>query len=254
MQPDELDKQAAVEKTHWWFRMRRALLTNGLSSPRLENNSRILEIGAATGGNFQVCQQFGNYYALDLSSYALGVCQGKGIGNLVRANGRSLPFDGDQFDAVIAFDILEHIEEDNEAIGEIFRILKPGGRLLVNVPAFQWMFSAHDSAFDHVRRYQPNELESKVAEAGFAIDYRTYWSFFIFPAVALVRAASGQQKSQQETKTDFDRKLPKPAEWMLNALARLELALIRRRISLPIGISLLCFARKAAIGDKPRPA
>ena len=112
MQPRELDKQAAIEGHHWWFKARRRLLKSGFKFSLERTQAEILEIGAASGGNYSVCRQFGNYHALDLSTYALDICRRKGIVNRIHSDACSIPRDAKSFDVVVAFDILEHIEED----------------------------------------------------------------------------------------------------------------------------------------------
>lgn len=252
MRKEELEKQAAREGNHWWFVVRRDLLAHGFTRGACGEHPEILEIGAASGGNEPVCRRFGRYTAFDLSDSALDICRSRGIERLVRGDAESLPFAANSFDFVVAFDIFEHLQGDEVSMWEIARVLRPGGVLLANVPAFQKLFSGHDVSFDHIRRYQPGEFDTKLRKAGFETLFRSYWSFFIFPAVYLVRTLAGRPSEGQEAKSDFDRPLPAIVTWTMSALANLELFLMRRGVSFPFGVSYCCFARKPMTTPGPR--
>jgi len=246
MKKSEIDKQAERESTHWWFRARRGILEALLERSQLKANGNVLEIGAATGGNFSVCSRFGHYHALDISGGALLHCRDKGIERLVQADAQHLPFQKEQFDAVIAYDILEHLSRDELSLSEISRILRKDGVLQINVPAFQKLYSSHDQAFDHIRRYQPGEMEKKLKSAGFEIEFKSYWSFFIFPAIFVYRILFNKTKDTDDPKSDFELKLPIFVDWVLSSFSGMEVFLIRRGVTLPFGVSFACIARKSS--------
>ncbi len=244
MKREELEKQRVRENGHWWFETRRALLTYGFERAAPGETLEILEVGAATGGNDQICSRFGRYTALDLSDAALGICRSRGVKRLVRGDGQTLPFASGTFDVIVMFDILEHLSEDEASLREARRILRPGGTLLANVPAFQRLFSEHDISFDHVRRYQPGELQAKLRRAGFETIFRSYWSCIIFPAVFVIRTLSRKSSGKMASRSDFDRPMPLFVAMIPKILAYVELFLIRHNVSLPFGVSYCCFARK----------
>jgi SAM-dependent methyltransferase len=244
MRAIEITRQAALEESHWWFMSRRALLCWGLGKDNPPGALRILDIGAATGGNRSMCENFGEYVALDLSEAAVECCRSRGLRKLVQGDARQLPFSEASFDVVVALDILEHLPEDEISIAEIARVLRPKGRLIVNVPAFQRLFSSHDVSFDHIRRYEPKELPRKLRHAGFSLDHWTYWSFFIFPAVFVLRTLTWTEPRNDTVRNDFDLWLPPGTETVMRFFAGLELFLIHLGIRLPFGVSYFCVSNK----------
>ena len=163
---------------------------------------------------------------------------------LVQGDARQLPFSEASFDVVVALDILEHLPEDEISIAEIALVLRPKGRLIVNVPAFQRLFSSHDVSFDHIRRYEPKELPRKLRHAGFSLDHWTYWSFFIFPAVFVLRTLTWTEPRNDTVRNDFDLWLPPGTETVMRFFAGLELFLIHLGIRLPFGVSYFCVSNK----------
>ncbi|NUS72522.1 MAG: class I SAM-dependent methyltransferase [Corynebacteriales bacterium] len=189
MEATEIRKLAALEDTHWWYRERRTLLARALR--RLAATpGRALDIGAAGGGNTRVLREHGwDPVALEYSVEGAQVAHERGL-NVIRADARYLPIQSEAMKLVIAFDILEHIKEDNLAAGEIFRALEPGGTALIAVPADPKLWSAHDEAVDHVRRYTRESLHAVMSEAGFIIDELWSWNVLMRPLAAWKRRSS----------------------------------------------------------------
>jgi len=182
MEATEIRKLAALEDKHWWYRERRALLARELR--RLGPPGRALDIGAAGGGNTRVMRAHGwSPIAVEYGAEGAEVARERGL-RVLRADARQLPVESGSADLVVAFDVLEHIEEDYLAVAEFRRVLRPGGTLLIAVPCDMRLWSAHDVAVDHVRRYSRDGLESVVRKAGFDIDALWSWNVLLRPVAA----------------------------------------------------------------------
>jgi len=185
----EVRKLAALEDTHWWYRERRHLLARALDGLRPGD---ALDIGAAGGGNTRVLRERGwRPVALEYGPEGAEVAHERGLLTL-RADATRLPIDDAALDLVVAFDILEHIEDDDLAVREVARILRPEGTFLVAVPADPRLWSAHDVAVDHVRRYTRETLSAVLHRGGFEVVDMSSWNVLLRPVVALRRKkASG---------------------------------------------------------------
>ena len=187
MEGTEVRKLAALEARHWWYQERRHLLAQAI---RGLEPGRAIDIGAAGGGNTMVLQQAGwRATALEYSADGAEVAHERGL-PVLRSDATSLPLAGDSVDLVVAFDILEHLEDDDAAVREVHRVLRPTGTYLIAVPADPRLWSAHDEAVDHVRRYTRTELLALLDRGGFEVDDVRSWNVLLRPVVALRRRAS----------------------------------------------------------------
>lgn len=188
MDISEIQKLTALEETHWWYKERRALLDRELR--RLAGPGLALDIGAAGGGNTRVMQARGwRVVAADYSVKAVEIARGRGL-SVLRADARELPVRSGSCDLVTAFDVLEHIDEDYLVTAEIARVLKPGGIVLIAVPCDMSLWSAHDEAVGHVRRYSQATLAQVVRQAGLDIDSMWSWNVLLRPVLALRRRSA----------------------------------------------------------------
>jgi SAM-dependent methyltransferase len=185
MQTAEIEKLASLEENHWWYQERRVVL-NGLLK-QLGTPGRALDIGAACGGNTRVLNQNGwQATALDYSAAGPEICRRRGV-TAVRADATRLPFSPGSLDLVVAYDVLEHIDEDVLVVQEVHRVLRPGGHFLVAVPADPALWSAHDRAVDHRRRYTPAALNHVIATNQFEITKMWNWNVLMKPALKVRR-------------------------------------------------------------------
>ncbi len=222
-------KLAELEGTHWWYRERRHLLARQVRdlAPGVA-----LDVGAAGGGNTRVLRGLGwRAVAVEYGAEGAGVARDRGLATL-RADATALPVADASIDLVVAFDVLEHIEDDEAAVAHVFRALRPGGRYLVAVPCDPRLWSAHDEAVGHVRRYTRATLEQLLRGAGFEVGRLRSWNVLLRPVVALRRRAS--------TGSDLDEMSP-----VVNAGLR---AIITAERYLPVrslpGVSLLVSCRR----------
>lgn len=229
MHASEVTKLVELEDQHWWYRERRHLLARALHGV---TPGRAVDVGAAGGGNTRVLSQLGwQAVALEYGAEGAQVAAGRGL-PVVRADAVALPFAANSFDLVVAFDVLEHLPDDIGAAREVGRVLRPGGRLLVAVPADERLWSAHDDAVGHVRRYTRDQLCDTLRRGGFEIADVRSWNVLLRPVVALRRRSS--------TGSDLERMHP-----LVNAGLR---GIITAERYLPVGrlpgVSLLVRARR----------
>ncbi|MDN5797520.1 MAG: class I SAM-dependent methyltransferase [Intrasporangium sp.] len=187
MEGTEVRKLAQLEDAHWWYRERRHLLAGQL---RGLLPGRALDIGAAGGGNTRVLRDHGwDAVALEYGAEGAEVARERGL-TVIRGDATRLPLTDACLDLVVAFDVLEHIPDDDAAAAEAHRVLRPGGTYLVAVPADPRLWSEHDLAVDHVRRYTRANLSAVLERGGFAIRSIRSWNVLLRPVVALRRRSS----------------------------------------------------------------
>jgi SAM-dependent methyltransferase len=202
-------------------------------------NLTILDVGCGTGINFDWLKQWGKVTGLDTSSDALQYCRDKQVyDELVQTDGTHLPFRG-QFDLITAFDVLEHIPDDIGALQSWSTALKPNGYVFITVPAYQWLFSAHDKALHHQRRYSAKELKLKFEQTGFKIKFISPFFFFTFPMVMLVRLFT----KNAQPKTSYVKTSSATSKFLIN-LSNSEANFLARGDKLPWGSSILVLAQK----------
>jgi len=247
MNYSEFAKMNEQGRNHWWYNARREILEHELSRYSSGNSQqvRILDMASACGYNLPTCARHGMAFGIDLSEYAIMFCKQKNLTRIVQGDVQYLPYADNTFDIVVALDVFEHIKEDVASMKEIARILKKGGKLILNVPAFMSLFSYHDEAFEHLRRYRANEIKEKLRSVNLQVNFLSYWSFFIFPIIFLMRKViPGNNKDGKDNLSDFYRNVPFLVEKILIILNFVELRLIKRKISLPFGVSLYGIAQK----------
>ncbi len=237
------------EDRHWWFQGRRRIV---LGQVRIwlgwRGGLRILDLGCGTGGTLQAMRPLGEVWGLDCSRQALEYCRRRGLDRLVQGNfpcalPAAVPAG---FDLITALDMLEHLSDDDGALRHIFRLLRPGGFVLITVPAFAFLWSPHDRANHHLRRYTRRQLSRRLAAAGFRIRKLSYFNFFLFfPAWLRKRCDAWRYGDHPVSHLEA---LPPPALGQaLLALFRLEGWLLRK-LSFPFGVSLLAVAEKPPTG------
>ena len=243
MEPAEYGVMHDQEMVHWWFRGRRTLLERLLARHlrgRLEP-PRILDFGCGTGGNAVGYASIGPVVGAEPDREALRFAGSRPAAtrhrlDYCRAGGTALPLRSASFDAVIASDVLEHIADDGAAAREIARVLRPGGVFIFSVPAHPWLWSAHDIALWHQRRYRRPELVRLLRGAGLEPRWLSYWNAVLFPVVAARRVlASGRGDNTAAS----DTVLPSPpVNWALTGILRAE-AVALDWVRFPFGVSLV---------------
>ncbi len=255
MEHEAYVEMAGMEAGHWWFQGRRRVLESVISGLGLPEQARILELGSGTGGNFGMLARFGRLTAVEANEGAralsLGKCNGA-VRVLPGALPDALPAFTEPFDLVCLFDVLEHIEEDAASLAVIRRLLAPGGIVVVTVPAFAFLWGAHDERMHHKRRYARAELKARLRGAGFTIERLSYSNMFLFPAAVaarvLDRLARADRKNRKARGADAPRE---PLNRIMAAVFGAERHLLAWT-DLPVGLSLLAVARADSAGTLDR--
>jgi SAM-dependent methyltransferase len=244
----EFERMFAIEETHWWYRGRRALVRAALdrwTAPR--RPLALLDVACATGMSFRFLADYGAIRGLDISDETIRLCGQRGIDRIVKGDAMRLPFAAASFDVVLALDAFEHFDDDVAAMRETLRVLRPGGVLVCTVPAFMALWSPHDEAYHHKRRYRRPLLRARLASAGYVLERTSYSSMALFlPVLALRRWRRWRgERPGEAPSSDFAVPFPAPVEWLAGAITTAEVAL-ERRVDLPFGVSLLAVARRPA--------
>jgi SAM-dependent methyltransferase len=248
MRADHYEAHFALEQKHWWFVGRRNILLHLLDreiarDARLAPPLRLLDIGTGGGGILPFLAKYGSVVAVDPEPAAIAAASARNFD--VRRGGlpADLPFGvTDKFDVITMLDVIEHVEQDLESLINVRALLRPHGRLLVTVPAFQFLWSGHDVINEHKRRYTKAELRGKLERAGFKVELISYCNAALFLPIAAVRLARRRFGSTAETKTDLGI-VPEPVNALLGGLFGMERHIIPM-LPLPFGVSLVAVASK----------
>ncbi len=232
-----------LEKNNWLFRVRRNLIYSIFEEYNIKSGMRILDYGCGSG--FIVGQLQARGYDVcgtDISKEAIEYGTSEGIKNLYSTNGIEVDFPDESFDLILAMDVVEHIDQDDLVVRELERLLRPNGRLIITVPAYQWMWGVQDEVSHHFRRYSMKSITRLVSNfSSFSILRKTYFNTFLFPAVALVRLTS-KWFNIKNRESDFD-----ISDNFLNPIFYLifntEIKILKW-ISYPFGVSILMILEK----------
>jgi SAM-dependent methyltransferase len=241
MEQAEYATMFRVEETHWWYASLHRLIFEALEAELPDwREKEILDVGCGTGA---ILKRLGNpqrNIGIDLAPEAVAFCRERGLDNVRQGDICALPFADASFDAVICSSVLYHqwVGDVAGSIREMRRVLRPNGVLLINVPAFRFLHSAHDDAVMTARRFRKAEIRELLSKQDFKIRRLTYWTALLFPLAVAARIFGGSKMRR-----DFE----STGSWSQRVLAqvmKLELRLLRR-ISMPFGVALLAVARKS---------
>lgn len=244
------DINAEFEDEYWWYVGRRRIILDVLVS-RLNHGgrpkARLLDAGCGTGAMLKAVAGWAEAVGTDASTVALGWCKRRGLGGRVACGDFATPpFHDRTFDVVMLLDVLEHLDDDKEALKNAFRLLQGGGLLVVTVPAYPILWSGEDYVSEHRRRYFRRDLQELVAAAGFTVLQSSYFNTILFPAMAAAILWRRFFVPGDRARSNV-RPLPSAVNVILTAVFTLERSLLRR-MSFPFGGSILC------VGVKKEPA
>lgn len=245
MDPREHDIMRSVEDHYWWYQALRQHVASSIAP--VAGTFSLLDAGCGSGGMLKMVREkfpLADLTGVDQSAHALELTAGRETGaKLVPASVHELPFPQDSFDFVLSLDVLSHAGvDDAPALHEMHRVLRPGGRLILNLAAFDFLKGTHDCAVDVDRRYTRGQLQRLLAGAGFQMERSSYWNATLAPPIALVRWLSRIRAPLDRPRSDF-KPLPPLINSILKRVAALELN-ASRHVSLPFGTSLFAVARK----------
>jgi SAM-dependent methyltransferase len=239
-------KYHQLEDTHWWFRGRRHYLLQLFR--QVPTSARVLEIGCS-GGPLMLALQAKGYTQLtgiDISTEGIALARACGLTDVYVMDAAQPTLLNGGYDLIIASDVLEHIDDQAAALTAWHQLLAPGGQLWVFVPAFEHLWSPHDVANHHYRRYTKRSLTDRLTESGFTIRKSSYWNHALYFPVALLRSFRSKERKVTvgtPTPTDDLKPVAAPLNWILYSWLRLENALLGA-LNFPVGVSVFALARK----------
>jgi SAM-dependent methyltransferase len=228
-----------MEERHWWFRSRRRVLWALVERAGLGPSPRILDAGCGTGRNLAEFSELGPAEGVDISKEAVEFCHRRGLDGVRQGVVEELPFEDGRFNLILATDVIEHLPDDGKAFDELRRVAAPDARLIVTVPAYNWLWSHHDDAYHHYRRYTRPLLRRAAGAHGWEPTVTTYFYATMLAPAAAVRMLHrmSSRNGNGNGKSDLDVS-PKALDRWLELPVRGEANLIRRGVSLPAGVSL----------------
>ncbi len=231
----------AIEKKHWWFTARQTIVLDFMKRHiPSSSHTRLLDVGCGTGALLEELTQQFNARGIEPSPEAVEFCRKRGLHNVQVGILADHPVT-EQMNIITFFDVVEHVEDDNQLLRDAYERLTDDGYIVITVPAYRWMWSRHDEVNHHKRRYTRNELEMLVIAAGFNIVHSTYFNTLLFPIAVARRLLAGVMNVQDQAEFVIP---PAPINRLLDRIFRLERRVVPY-MSLPFGLSLLCLARKA---------
>jgi len=246
MYEHEYDAMYQLETSYWWYIARRALAVELLTEEvDTKPSTRILDVGCGTGANITAFERVGRTTGIDFSIDALHFCQRRGIENVALSPVEDLPFAEGSFDVVTALDVLEHTDDDLQALREIHRVCSGEGLLIATVPAYGFLWSEHDEALKHRRRYTAHELRNKLTISGFDVVRTSYFISTLFLPILALRIWQGIRKDSTRPKTSIY-VLPRWINASLVGLLAFERRLFQR-FNLPFGVSIVATARPSKL-------
>jgi SAM-dependent methyltransferase len=244
MKSDLIRAERELEETYWWFVGRRSMLER-LLRRFAKRGGVALDLGCGSGRNLQLLAPYADrVFGLDRSLTALNLASSLGAPTTC-ADGQAVPLVNSSVDLVSALDVLEHIDEDQRALEEMHRVLRPGGLLFLTVPAYRFLWSEHDEALMHRRRYVASELHMKLTRAGFRVLKRTYAVFFMFFPIFFYRLFRGLVPKNPFSPMASHVLLPGPINRFFIAVLRFE-AWMCGAINWPWGTSIVAVAQKVS--------
>lgn len=248
MEIDYYAQYFSFERNDWWFVARRRIVLELIAShlPRSGEKLHLLDAGCGTGITLEHLQRFGTVLGVDNELVALNFCRSRDARKLTCAPLEALPYRDDSFDVVTCLDVIEHIEDDRQAVAELARVLRPGGLLVLTVPAFDVFWSDHDVINHHKRRYRRHRIRELLGD-GFEINLLSYYNAHLFPIAFVVRMLKRLEMAvypaavrDVEAENTY---LPRSVNSLFAKIFSSEIFWLRRG-SLPIGLSIVGVAHK----------
>ncbi|MFH1456927.1 MAG: class I SAM-dependent methyltransferase [Patescibacteria group bacterium] len=238
-------KYYRLEENYWWFIARRDIIIKLIKKIGIDKTDKILDIGCSGGPLINSLKHNGfiNIYGIDISMDAINLCKKRGLNNVTVMDGKKTQFKNEDFDVIIASDILEHIKNDHSALLEWYRLLKPNGKLILFVPAFDFLWSGHDKINKHYRRYNKSSLIKRLGETQFKVLRISYWNFILFFPIYLLRTFQHFMLKNEGEPQDQLYELHSLANKILIVLLKTENFFLKY-FNFPTGVSVFTICRK----------
>jgi SAM-dependent methyltransferase len=227
-----------VDEHHWWYRGRRRIIRAELERLPVPTGARVLDAGCGSGRTLEELRPFGEVFGIELNSEAAEIARERGGFDVRIGRLEELPWEPATFDLITCLDVIEHTPDDRVTLTELRRVCKPGGWLLVTVPAYQALWSLHDEANHHYRRYARGTLRAAAVAAGWRVQRMTSFNSLLLAPAAAVRIAQRRRR----TSSTYTPELRLGPAWLNGALERplrIEASWLAHGRTLPAGLSLL---------------
>lgn len=243
MQTRVYEIESQIEKNHWWFTNRRNMFKRYIDGLYLSKKDPILDIGSSSGSNLRLLKEldFKNYQGFDLNSSAKDFCESKGLGEVIIGDICSSDLKDNYYQLILATDIIEHIENDNLAIKEIARILKPGGNLIITVPTFMCLWGLQDIVSMHKRRYLISQIREKIIASDLEIIESYYFNFLLFLPIYIARKIIKWFKIKIDSENSLNSIF---INQILQIIFAADIFIARKIKKIPFGASAFILAKK----------
>jgi ubiquinone/menaquinone biosynthesis C-methylase UbiE len=247
MEKDEYRIMHDIEQTYWWFVGKQFLVRRILQGLPLNKTrqDRILDIGCGTGIILKLLENFGVSYGAECSPDAIQFLRHRGLNLIVQSDvDQSVPFKDNTFSAITCLDVLEHLDNDLKLLKEMGRVCKPGGHVILTVPAFEILWSPHDIALHHKRRYTKQQMLSMISQSNWKVVKCSYYNGILFCPILSIRTLKQCLSRYHPARSDFFINLP---AWLNRALSLFFLCeiFLLKYLNLPFGVSLLLILQKS---------
>jgi len=232
-----------VEGKHWWFVGRRRIIegfVERICRQLSKRRPRILDVGCGTGANLQMLANFGVAEGVDVSDEALDFCRARGLSGVKQGAAEALPYEEASFDLVTGLDVVEHLDDDLAGLKEMRRVLRPGGRALLFVPAFMFLWGVQDDISNHRRRYTLGELKARLAEADLEVERASYANITFFWPILIGRMIMRVTRLRPASENNITiGALNGFFGWIFGAESWW-----LQRLNFPFGVSIVCVAQR----------
>ncbi len=231
-----------IQKKHWWFVTKKEIVLDTINIYlRKSGDVKVLDIGCGSGLMLNALENIGQPFGMDMSDEAINFSKEIFNGRVEKGIlPDQIPYEEDFFDLITALDVIEHVDRDIDSLKSIRSRLVSGGKAVITVPAYMFLWSSFDELNEHKRRYTLSELNSKLVQAGFTVEKISYFNTLLFPAVFVVRMLNNLLKRDGASDVDMP---SRPLNYILEKIFGIEKYLLRF-VSLPFGVSILAVVRK----------
>lgn len=246
MEHEHQERYYELGRSYWWLAGKYRIIADVIRRrfKPARRDARVLDLGCGPGNLLDYLAPHGEPFGSDYSSDALRFCAGRGYRRLFRADFHSLPLRSSSFDLVTCIDVLEHLEDDRSAFAELVRILRPGGLLIVSVPAFQFLWGDHDTLYGHHRRYTTGQVRARMQAVGLCVVKLSYFEpLFVLPLLVYRNLKKLLLRGESiRSRDDFVQLFPPLNTLLCHLIAAERFPL--RFLNFPFGVTILAVARK----------